>query len=201
MESRKCCYKLKGFSKQNPTLNKMKNADILLLKAMGTGNVKAFEAIYNKYWELLVRQAYVKLGDSSEAEDLVQDIFLTIWNNRKTLTVQKDLKVYLLTAVKYKVYRVIYKRKMLCDIDGIKEVLIQSEVPRILEFEELYEKIEVAIDKLPEGQKETFKLSRYHQLSTKEIATKLQIAPQTVHNKIHLSLLFIRAEIKNYLFG
>ncbi|EPR71528.1 RNA polymerase sigma factor [Cyclobacterium qasimii] len=179
----------------------MNNADILLLKGMAKGNVKAFEAIYNKYWDLLVRQAYAKLGDSSEAEDLVQDIFLTIWNNRKELTVQKNLKVYLLTAVKYKVYKVIYKRKELCDISLIDEVLVQSEVPRILEFEELYEKIEVAIDKLPAGQKETFKLSRYQQLSTKEIAAQLQIAPQTVHNKIHLSLLFIRAEIKNYLCG
>jgi RNA polymerase sigma-70 factor (ECF subfamily) len=179
----------------------MKDSDVLLLKAMALGNVKAFEAIYNKYWELLVRQAYAKLGDSSEAEDLVQDIFLTLWNNRKSIAIQKDLKVYLLTAVKYKVYRVIYKRKVLCDIAGLDEVQLKSETPRILEFEELYEKIEVAIDKLPKGQRETFKLSRINQLSTTEIASKLQIAPQTVHNKIHLSLLFIRTEIKNYLFG
>lgn len=179
----------------------MRESDILLLKAMAADNVKAFETIYNKYWEMLVRQAYAKLGDASEAEDLVQDIFLTIWNNRKSLAVQKNLKFYLLTAVKYKVYRVIYSRKVLCDIANLDESLVQTDVSKILEFEELYAKIEVAIDKLPKGQKETFKLSRYNHLSTKEIATKLEIAPQTVHNKIHLSLLFIRAEIKNYLFG
>lgn len=188
-----------AFSK--PYFKTMKDPDILLLKSMAEGNEKAFDAIYNKYWDLLVRQAYAKLGVSSDAEDLVQDIFLMIWNKRQSLVIQKNLKVYLLTAVKYKVFKVIYKRKILCDISEFEAVLAHSDMPKILEFEELYEKIEVAIDKLPESQKETFKLSRHNQLTTKEIASRLQIAPQTVHNKIHLSLLFIRAEIKNYLFN
>lgn len=75
METRKCSHKFEGCSVIYPTISKMKDSDVLLLKAMALDNVKAFEAIYNKYWELLVRQAFAKLGDVSEAEDLVQDIF------------------------------------------------------------------------------------------------------------------------------
>ncbi|MEX2514362.1 MAG: sigma factor-like helix-turn-helix DNA-binding protein [Cyclobacteriaceae bacterium] len=124
---------------------------------------------------------------------------MDIWTKRRSLTIQKNLKIYLLTAVKYKVYRIIYKRKLTCHLSNLEDGVVRTDLPKILEFEELYQKIEVAVEKLPASQKEAFKLSRINQLSTLEIARKLNIAPQTVHNKIHLSLLFIRAELKHYL--
>jgi RNA polymerase sigma factor (sigma-70 family) len=110
------------------------------------------------------------------------------------------VKAYLLTAVKYQVYRVIDRRQRSCDLETSGLIDQMMDETDILSFEEIYHRIEVVVEKLPPRQREIFKLSRFGHLSAQEIAEKLQLSPQTVHNKIHQSLTFIKAELKHFIF-
>lgn len=178
----------------------MQDSDKSLLRLIALDDRKAFKMLYDRYWDVLIKQAFARLRDVSEAEDLVQDIFLDIWKNRKVLNIHHVVRNYLFTAVKYKVFRVLDHKYTVCALDP--EMEFKSEAQNgshILEFEELYQRIEVIVDSLPERQKVIFKLSRYNHLSTKEIAVKLHLAPQTVHNRIHQSLIYLRAELKHFI--
>jgi RNA polymerase sigma-70 factor (ECF subfamily) len=180
----------------------MQDSDKSLLKLIALDDRKAFKMLYDRYWEVLIKHAYARLYDVSEAEDLVQDVFLDIWRNRKVLNIHHEVRNYLFTAVKYKVFRVLDQKYIKCELD--KEAEFNMDVQngfQILEFEELYQRIEVIVDRLPERQRVIFKLSRYKHLSTKEIAAKLQISPQTVHNRIHQSLVYLRAELRHFILG
>jgi len=178
----------------------MQDSDKSLLRLIALDDRKAFKTLYDRYWDVLIKHAYARLLDESEAEDLVQDIFLDIWKNRKVLNIQHVVRNYLFTAVKYKVFRVLDQKYTTCELSDDMEFDIQLEnASQILEFEELYQRIEVIVDSLPERQKVIFKLSRYNHLSTKEIAVKLHLAPQTVHNRIHQSLVYLRAELKHFI--
>lgn len=178
----------------------MLDSDKELLSLIALDDVQAFQKLYHRYWDQLIKQAYVRLGDMSTCEDLVQDIFVDIWNKRKTISVHSSVKAYLLTAVKYQVYRVIDRRQQSCDLESSGLIDHMTDDSDVLSFEEIYHRIEVVVEKLPPRQREIFKLSRFGQLSAQEIAEKLQLAPQTVHNKIHQSLTFIKAELKHFIF-
>ncbi|HSI75433.1 MAG TPA: RNA polymerase sigma-70 factor [Lunatimonas sp.] len=178
----------------------MQDSDKSLLRLIALDDRKAFKMLYDRYWEVLIKHAYTRLHDVSEAEDLVQDVFLDIWRNRKVLNIHHEVRNYLFTAVKYKVFRVLDQKYIKCELDNEMEFNIDAQNGfQILEFEELYQRIEVIVDSLPERHRVIFKLSRYKHLSTKEIAAKLQIAPQTVHNRIHQSLVYLRAELKHFI--
>ncbi|MCC5936818.1 MAG: RNA polymerase sigma-70 factor [Lunatimonas sp.] len=178
----------------------MLESDRELLSLIASDDVQAFQKLYHRYWDQLIKHAYVRLGDVSTCEDLVQDIFVDIWNKRKAIVVHSNVKAYLLTAVKYQVYRVIDRRQQSCDLESSGLAEHMQDESDLLSFEELYHRIEVVVEKLPPRQREIFKLSRFGNLSTQEIAEKLQLAPQTVHNKIHQSLTFIKAELKHFIF-
>lgn len=180
----------------------MQDSDKNLLRLIALDDRKAFKTLYDRYWDALIKHAYARLHDVSEAEDLVQDVFLDIWKNRKVLNIHYEVRNYLFTAIKYKVFRVLDHKFIKCELDNETEFNMGTQNGfQILEFEELYQRIEVIVDSLPERQRVIFKLSRYKHLSTKEIAAKLQIAPQTVHNRIHQSLIYLRAELRHFILG
>lgn len=179
----------------------MLDSDRELLSRIAMDDVQAFQKLYHKYWDPMVKQSYAHLQDMSASEDLVQDIFLYVWNKRKSIAIQSSVKAYLLTAVKYQVYRIIDQRRNSFGIESVDHLKEQESQSDVLSFEEVYSRIEVVIEKLPPRQREIFKLSRFGQMSTKEIADKLHLAPQTVNNKIHQSLNFLKAELKHFIFS
>jgi RNA polymerase sigma-70 factor (family 1) len=182
------------------TATKMQDSDKDLIRSITLDDRKAFKMLYEKYWDVLIKHAYARIQNVSAAEDLVQDIFLDIWKNRKVLNIHHNVRNYLFTAVKYQVYRVLDQKFTTCALDdeSVCDTVVTNG-SHILEFDELYHRIEVIVDRLPESQKAIFKLSRYQHLSTKEIASMLNLAPQTVNNKIHQSLVYLRAELKHFI--
>ncbi|MFD2034033.1 RNA polymerase sigma factor [Belliella marina] len=173
--------------------------DDSLLHQIKKGDSKAFETLFDRYYKLLATQAYARIEDWDKSEDIVQDIFADIWLKRAKLNIQSSLRGYLLSAVKYKVYRHIDQSRLTDSLQGHHDIN-QSISGDILAFEELYEELNHLLDSLPSKEQEVFRLSRFHQLSTEEIANKLNIAPQTVHNKMHQTLRFLRSELKHHLF-
>lgn len=158
-------------------------------------NPSYFEQVFKDHWELMYQSAYRKIPDQNVVEDILQEIFIDIWQRRESLDIKMSIKGYLMTAVKYQVMK---------HFDSIEKnkVIAISELPEIyeeevLEFDELFEQIEMAMDALPPKSKLIFKLSRIEGYSVEEIASKLNLSQQTVHNQISKSLKIMRGELKH----
>ncbi|MBN7815282.1 sigma-70 family RNA polymerase sigma factor [Algoriphagus pacificus] len=158
-------------------------------------NKVQFEQLFKDNWELMYQSALYKLKDPSLAEDIVQDIFLDLWKRKDKLVLQSEIKVYLLTAVKYSV--------MKCLDEVAKRQESQLEIAsgfyseEVLSFEEIYNEIEVAIEKIPPKARMVFKMNKLEGMNVNEIAEKLQLSPQTVHNQLSKSMKILRGELKH----
>lgn len=159
-------------------------------------NQKQFESIFNEYWEDLYRAAYIRLRDQAITEDIVQEIFVDLWQRRAEINIQSSLKGYLLTAVKYRVLKHLKReaRFVTDGLDGIDLISVESDD---LSFENLYQQLEVAIDQLSPTCQVIFRMSKIEGMSTMEIAKKLNISKQTVSNQLSKSMGIVRAEMKH----
>ena len=158
-------------------------------------NKVQFEQLFKDNWELMYQSALYKLKDPSLAEDIVQDIFLDLWKRKDKLVLQSEIKVYLLTAVKYKVMKCldeVAKRQ-----ESQLEIASGFYAEEVLSFEEIYNEIEVAIEKIPPKARMVFKMNKLEGMNVNEIAEKLQLSPQTVHNQLSKSMKILRGELKH----
>lgn len=177
----------------------MNSAEKQLLESIKKGDKKAFGYLFERFYPVMVEQAYARIHDLQAAEDLVQEIFVDYWQKRRELQIKSNLAGYFLTAVRYKVYRYIDRQRLVTPLseDHDKHYFEKGD---ILAFEELFEQLQILVDKLPAKEKEVFLLSRFEHLKISEIAEKLNIAPQTVNNRMSQALKFLRTELKHYLF-
>lgn len=156
---------------------------------------QAFEALYDRYWNLLFAQAFRKLDNAQEAEDLVQQLFIEIWERRARIRITHTLNRWLAAAVKYKVMTVYSSRYYRMRPSGeIKEEL-PSDAPlshTIIELQELLSRLERLVEALPERPRMVFRMSRDAQLSRKEIAEQLNISEKTVENHLTRALGSLR---------
>lgn len=173
-------------------------SDIDLTALLSKGNDAAFSEIYNRYWKRLFTIAFNKLNNLSEAEELVQDIFLDIWSRRETLKITSSLAAYLAVAVKYKVLDCYSKRATKLRYQNYLSHLsdpLDSSTENWLNHEELKENIRKSVASLPEKCRLVFELSRNNGLSHKQIATKLEIAEKTVESHLSRALRTLRINL------
>ena len=163
-----------------------------LTELLKNGDQEAFTVIYNTYWNALFRTAYRILNDRSAAEDIVQNVFVSLWNRRNEATIL-NLKAYLQQATRYCVYQAIRSKK---HDDSFYErlALVTADIitDNPLLFKEQQELLQKIIDSLPEDCKTTFRLSREENMSYKQIAALLNISEKTVEKRMSKSLKHIR---------
>lgn len=171
-----------------------------LLRLLQLENGAAFTEIYNRWWDKIYSIAANKLHNLTEAEEVVQDIFLEIWNRRKTLQVTTSLPAYLATAVKYKVINILAERNRQL---RYQQHAAQTGNPmdlsteQWLRFEELQDRLAAAVTALPEKCRLVFQLSREEGLSHKEIADKVGISEKTVEAHLTKALRTLRTELRS----
>ncbi len=147
-----------------------------LVNLLKTGNEEALSAIYFRYWDKLFTVAANQLDDPEEAEECLQDIFLSLWQRRDNLELTHSLATYLSVAVKYRVINLLDKRhrfrkRVEGRITDPTEPLTFPTDASLLE-KELMLRITASVNKLPEKCRIVFKLSREENLSNKQIAAK-----------------------------
>jgi RNA polymerase sigma-70 factor (ECF subfamily) len=178
--------------------------NISLLKK---GDKAEFEKIYLEFFDVLFALSFQYTSDKSIAEGIVQDTFLKLWEVRESLLPQTNIRNFLYTLAKNLCLNHLRDQKAVWKhLNQIKyfeyEYAIES-LNRIggnyLEFKELSEKVDQAIEKLPDELKIVFKMSRFDELKYREIAEKLQISEKTVEAKMTKALKFLRKELKDYL--
>ncbi|NII81358.1 MULTISPECIES: RNA polymerase sigma factor [unclassified Pedobacter] len=167
-------------------------SDAELTELLREGDRGAFTVIYNNYWKLLFQTAYRILNNTIAAEDIVQDIFVSLWN-RKNEAVILNLKAYLQQATRFAVYEAIRQRKHDSNFYN-RLALITADIitDNPLLFKEQQELLSEIINALPEDCKESFRLSREEGMTYKQIAAVLGISEKTVEKRITKSLKHIR---------
>ncbi|MDB5136956.1 MAG: polymerase subunit sigma-70 [Mucilaginibacter sp.] len=169
--------------------------DIELLDELKENNISAFNTIYHNYSRSIYLYLLDKLKDHELCNDVLQDIFVTIWEKRDTLIIDTSLKAYLYQAARFKIVD-IYRRdvKFKKYLSEFADQIMADHftiINRIDQKNKLTE-IEMAINNLPERMKEIFILSRFEHQTTRDIASKTNLSPQTVKNQISKALRILR---------
>lgn len=158
----------------------------------------AFRKIYNSFCEPLYRFAFSYLKDSFEAEEIVQDVFLKVWEKRDEVDEHKSFKSYLYRITVNKVFNELKHRvvRQKYEQHALKFDQITGETPEsTIQFQELNSNIEQILLKLPEQQRNIFILSRWKGLSNAEIAENLSLSIRTVENQIYRAAKFIKLHL------
>ncbi|HSF44604.1 MAG TPA: RNA polymerase sigma-70 factor, partial [Chitinophagaceae bacterium] len=165
-------------------------------------NQDAFNILYVRYWEYLYKFAFLILRDKDACKDVVQDVFIWVWEHRKGLEMHTP-KSYLRTAVKYKIANYIRTGNIRNSFfDEAAQVAHSQTNPGSAEFAELKELknvIQVTIAHLPVKCQEIYRLSREENLSNREIARQLGISVKTVENQMTIALHRIRVNVDAHL--
>lgn len=178
--------------------------DWQLWKQLQNGELKGLEILFRRYHEDLFYYALKLCKDKSTAEDFVQDTFLSIWNQRKSLDNVHSIKPYLLTALRNKVYNHYNKERLILGLFDeswqIEAVQFSTEEILILEQKriEVRNRLSKALNRLPARQREVIYLKFYEGMSYTEIQEILSLEYQTIRNYIHEGLKQLRSILENY---
>ena len=166
-----------------------------LLDCLKQNNVSAFNTIYLHYSKPLYIYLLHKLKDPELCNDVLQDIFIAVWEKRDELIIDISLKAYFYQAARFKIID-IYRRdikyqKYLAELAGYI-ILDPSAITDRIDNRKKLEEIENAVNNLPEKMKEIFILSRFEHQSNRDIASKKNLSQQTVKNQISKALRILR---------
>lgn len=171
----------------------MEKDQILLKKLKHESSYKAFEKIFNKYYEQLKIWSVFIVKSDSIAEEAVMDVFFKLWDKRKTINIKTSLKSYLFAAVKNQ--SIDYLRKNQQGNIGFVYPNLKSECAQpdeLINATELQEQIEKSMNELPEQCRKIFRMSRDEGLKYKDIAEKLNISIKTVETQIGRALVKLK---------
>ena len=169
------------------------------LLALQAGNEQAFDAIYRQYYKALCAYASNYVPDV-ECEEIVQDVMMWLWENRQTISSEITLKSLLFTITKNKCLNVISHLQVRQRVheELYEKLATQFEDPDFYLYGELMEKLDQALQKLPEDYRNAFEMNRFDDLTYKEIADRLGVSEKTIAYRISQALKILRKELKDY---
>ena len=173
-----------------------------LLAAVAAGDFKAFGDLYEKYHRMLYFFAFNLSKNSHDAEELVQSVFVSIWETRQNIDPERPFNAYLFSITRNRFYNMLRKRiTENCYIDYVlrQDHQADNDFERQMEDKEISEIIHKLLQQVPNRRQEIFRMSRDENLSYKQIAEKLQISENTVDSQIRNVLNFLRKELPKYL--
>lgn len=162
-----------------------------LIPLLNKGDEAAFTEMYDRYWEKMASYAFRLTRSEEEAADIVQEIFVSLWNRREMLEVKGTLVSYLIKSTRNLSLRYIERNITKHDFLERLSATMQhalAEFDDPISLKQLQEHIDGRVEKLPSKMREIYILSREEQLSHREIAQKLGIAETTVKKQINNAL-------------
>lgn len=154
-------------------------------------NTGFYEKLYRDYYEMLVRFAEGILFDEEEAQDMVQEVFLDLWNKDKNILIDSSIKTYLYSCLKHKTFNRIKKLKIIDrHQDQVKEAILYAMDYSSLPEYELKEKIQSVFEEFSPQMRKVVELHSFSGLKYKEIAEELDISVNSV--KTHMKRAYKR---------
>ena len=181
---------------------KKRSHEELIQKQLNAGEVVALEYLFHQYYDDLCRYTLVFTKDIDTAENIVQDLFIYIWEHRETLEIHLSFESYLFQASRYKALN--YKRDNAKKTDRLSTLkdqykdTVSISADDIIEFKELNQIVSEAIELLPNRCQQIFRLSRTDELSYREIAELMNISINTIDNQVHTAIKKIKKHVKRY---
>ncbi|SEW51615.1 RNA polymerase sigma factor [Chitinophaga arvensicola] len=172
--------------------------DHQLLDRIKEGDAEAFRILFERHWEGLYAFAWKRLKSRQDAEDVVQHVFMKIWEHRSARNIQLSIQAYLYRSV---YYEVIAALKNIAggseEISSVTEYTLPvfSSVLEKLSLADLNELINKEVSNLPERMQQIYKLSREEDYSVKAIAEELNLSEQTVKNQLTMALSRLRKPV------
>lgn len=182
----------------------MSNNQDKLLAGLKNGDKSTFEELYREYYAPLCYYCMRYVENDEDSEEIVQDLFVKLWEKHEDLEVNTSLNAYLYRAVQNYALNYLSKKKTRekYQIYQKHQVCSNFESGQVkLEEEELRVIVKTAILELPEKRREIFELSRYEDMKNAKIAEKLSISVKTVESQMTKALKYLRVVLKDYTPG
>ncbi len=176
--------------------NTSKPSESELVKALTNGEIKAFNNLFQLYGNRLFRFALGYMKSEPDAEELVQDVFMKIWEKRLELKEDLSFKAYIFT-IAFNIIRKYFLKKALTTKYFEHQVIEDMVINTIqnIDYQSTKNLIDRIVDQLPARRKEVFIKSRFEGFTVKEIADELGTSPKTVENQLGEALKFIREHL------
>jgi RNA polymerase sigma-70 factor (ECF subfamily) len=186
-------------TRTNQVIALIQQTDNELLELIAQDNRDAFDALYDRYWELLFHAAFKRLKYKEQCKDLIQDVFVDLWCRRGQVAIS-NVKAYLFTAVRFQVYKLVAKEKAGPAFFELYETIASSAfgAEGTLMEKEFLEHVKAWIDELPEKKRTMLLLHTQHDKSTKEIAHELSLSQKTVQNQLGSIIYRLRLHITHF---
>ncbi|MBE9601588.1 RNA polymerase sigma factor [Pedobacter sp. MC2016-24] len=177
----------------------MKNlSDEELFRLVRFDDERAFTVLFDRYKVQVYRQVFRRIQSDADAEEILQNIFISVWKNRKTIVIEQNIFPYLMGAAKNSVFEYYAKTSK-----AIAHSRILSAIPEPIEYpaedfimaRELEGLIYLEIQKMPETMRKIFMLSRNQEASVRDIAATLSLSEQTVKNNMTMALKQLRLKL------
>lgn len=171
-----------------------------LISALKKGEHEAYSYLFSKYYKDLVLYGGTIVQNQEICEDIVQNLFLHIWENREIIQIE-SLKSYLLKSVRNSCLDEIKHNKIInehTDFVIRHNSLESNSTEEYILFSEINTKLLEAIEKLPEDEKITFKMSRIKEIKYQQIANELNISVRTVEVRISKSIKHLKEMLKDF---
>ena len=174
----------------------------LLVRRLKEGKESAYEALFKEYYVRLVIHASKYVEDGEVAKELVQDLFVNIYEKRESLNINTSLSSYLYRAVQNRSINYLNTQKNKAKYSQYIQNTTdnyENSVENIIGKSELESALFSAISELPEKCRLIFKLNRFEGLSNGEIAERLELSKRTVETQISKALKILRSKLQVYL--
>ena len=160
-----------------------------------------FEKLFKTHYAPLYKYCCQLVHETIQAEDIVQELFIYFWHNRNEIKIQKSIEAYLYAAARNRCITYLKSKYARIHQNTEEPILNYSSGDNTdseLESRELNKLLHSAINNLPEKCRIIFSLSRFGDLSYKEIAKKLEISERTVESQIHIAIKKIKEYLTKY---
>lgn len=174
-----------------------------LIELLRNDSHAAYAELYQRYYRLLFIHAYKRSNDQEQAKDIVQEFFISLWDKRRSISLQSNLAGYFFTAINNRIVDHFLHRevqdKYIASFAGFLGTE-QVKTDHLVREKQLLELIEREIQQLPPKMREVFELSRKGNLSHKEISEKLLISEKTVDRQISNALFRLKTRFGIFTF-
>ncbi len=183
--------------------NYTSHTDDRLLSAIQVDDEKAFSELFERYWRKAHRMANTKVHSKEIAEEIVQDLFITLWDKRSSLHIH-NFSSYLYTTIKNKSLNYIEAcivREKYWNYYRAFVPKFEESTEKAVAYDELVEAIESEVNLLPEKSRKVFRLNRLEGHSIPEIAITLNLSEKAIEYHITRSLKQLRLHLKDFILS
>ena len=169
-----------------------------LIQKLRKGNTYAFEKIFSMYSKRLYQFSFSYLKSEKDSEEIVQDVFLKLWEKRKELKTETSFQSYLFTITLNLIKKQFRKQSRAEEYRSkfMSQLQIENEdLETLITYKDVLTKLDQLIDQLPEKRKQIFIQRKHYEKPVKQIAQEMGISIKTVETQLTRAIRFLRSEL------